>query len=106
MGGGMLMAYFECGPLSAHFDAWADFLMNFSPFHYQASIGVSIGVEFSLDLWICTIHISADINATLDLHGPPFGGVVSFSLHKLFFQFHPIASFISPPVSFRFALSN
>jgi hypothetical protein len=103
MGGGMLMAYFECGPLSAHFNAWADFLMNFSPFHYQASIDVSIGVEFSLDLWICTIHISADINATLDLHGPPFGGVVSccsqfISHHEQSRRFFP-----SP---FRFAPTN
>jgi hypothetical protein len=77
MGGGMLMALFSCGPLSAHFNAWADFLMNFSPFFYQGSVGVSIGVDFDMDLFICTIHISVDIDATLDLHGPPFGGVVS-----------------------------
>ena len=32
MGGGSLSAIFELGPVSAHFDAYADFLINFSPF--------------------------------------------------------------------------
>jgi hypothetical protein len=76
MGGGQLNAYFSCGPLSAYFNAWADFLMNFSPFHFLGSVGVEIGVEFDMDLFFCTIHISVDVSATLDLHGPPFGGVV------------------------------
>jgi hypothetical protein len=76
MGGGMLMANFSCGPLSAHFNAWADFLVNFSPLYYQVSVGVSVEIDFDLDLWICTIHISCSIDATLFLHGPPVGGVV------------------------------
>ena len=42
----------------------------------MAGIGVSVGVEFILDLWLVTIHISVEISARLHLQGPPFGGVV------------------------------
>ncbi|KAJ5175206.1 uncharacterized protein N7482_001083 [Penicillium canariense] len=76
MGGGTLRAAFSCGPLGAHFDAWADFLINYHPFYFQGSVGVSVGVDFTLDLWICSIHISVDIGASLWLQGPPFQGVV------------------------------
>lgn len=37
---------------------------------------VSVGVKFTLDLWLVTIRISVEIGAGLDLEGPPFGGVV------------------------------
>jgi hypothetical protein len=33
-------------------------------------------VQFTLDLWIVTIHISVEIGATLYLEGPPMGGRV------------------------------
>lgn len=37
---------------------------------------VSVGVRYTLDLWLVTVHISVEIAAGLDLTGPPFGGVV------------------------------
>ena len=62
--------------MGAFFYAFAEFLINYSPFHFTGEVGVSVGVSFTLDLWICTIHISVDISALLTLHGPPFGGIV------------------------------
>ncbi|KAK4107379.1 hypothetical protein N656DRAFT_720199 [Canariomyces notabilis] len=76
MAGGRLDASLSAGPLSAWFDAWADLLINYKPFHFTAYGGVSVGVEFTLDLWICTIHISIEIGATLFLAGPPLHGTV------------------------------
>lgn len=76
MGGGCLHALFSCGALSAHFDAWADFLICLHPFYFQGDLGVSVGVSFTLDLWICTIHINVDIGASVYLMGPPFRGTV------------------------------
>ena len=35
---------------------------------------MDIGVDFNLDCWLFSIHISVDINALLILRGPPFGG--------------------------------
>ena len=74
MAGGCLNYSMGCGPLSAFFDLWVDFLMNFKPFYLMADIGVDVGVRFTLDLWICTIYISVDISASVHLEGPPFHG--------------------------------
>jgi hypothetical protein len=76
MAGGRLDASLSLGPLSAWFDAFADMLINYKPFWFQAQGGLSVGVAFTLDLWICTIHINVEIGATLYLEGPPFAGTV------------------------------
>ncbi|KAF3288811.1 hypothetical protein TWF970_005865 [Orbilia oligospora] len=76
MGGGRLHAALSLGALYAFFDAYVDFLINFKPFHFQAEGGVSVGVRFTLDLWLVTIRISVEIGATLKLRGPPMGGIV------------------------------
>ncbi|XXG94183.1 hypothetical protein Hte_000435 [Hypoxylon texense] len=76
MGGGRLDASLSLGPLYAFFDAYADFLINYKPFHFTADGGLSVGVRFTLDLWICTIHISIELSARLYLEGPPIAGTV------------------------------
>lgn len=76
MGGGRLHASLSLGPLGAWFDAYADFLINYSPFHFTAEVGVSVGVSFTLDIWFVTIHISVEISARLRLLGPPISGIV------------------------------
>lgn len=86
--GGLLSAVLDAGPLGAYFDAHADLLITYKPFHFKGTAGVEIGVTFTLDLFICTLHISVDISAELSLYGPPFGGdvwvdfwVFGFSIH-------------------------
>ncbi|KAK6499507.1 hypothetical protein TWF506_004137 [Arthrobotrys conoides] len=76
MGGGRLHVSLDVGPLQAWFDAWADFLINYKPFHFMAEGGISVGVRFELDLWFVTITIEVDISATLYLEGPPVAGTV------------------------------
>ncbi|CVL11705.1 hypothetical protein FPRO06_13012 [Fusarium proliferatum] len=76
MGGGKIRAALSVGLLYAWFDAFMDFLMNFEPFYFQMTARVSVGVRFTLDLWLVTIRISVEISAGLDLMGPPFGGIV------------------------------
>ena len=76
MGGGRLHAALSLGSLSAWFDAFLDFLINYRPFHFDAVGGISVGVRFSMDLWLVTVRISAEISATLTVAGPPMGGVV------------------------------
>lgn len=76
MGGGSLQASLSLGPLYAYFDAWADFLMNYHPFYFVGDIGVTVGVKFTLDLWICTIHINIEIGASLHIEGPTVHGTV------------------------------
>ena len=76
MGGGRIRAALSIGVLYAWFDAFMDFLMNFEPFFFQMAARVSVGVRYTLDLWLVTIRINIEISAGLDLNGPPFGGVV------------------------------
>ena len=76
MGGGALSVKFSAGPLSAHLDAHAEFLMAWNPFHFIGDIGVSIGVTFHTKIWFVSVTISADVSGSLHLEGPPFGGKV------------------------------
>lgn len=76
MAGGRLHAAFKAGPLSAWFDAFADFLINYRPFYFDMAAGVSVGVGFSIDFWFIHIRISVEIGAQLYLWGPPVAGRV------------------------------
>lgn len=76
MGGGKLNATLNLGPLNAWFDAFLDFLINFRPFKFAADGGISVGVRFTLDLWLVTIRINAEIGARLSVLGPPMAGRV------------------------------
>ncbi|KAK5996411.1 hypothetical protein PT974_01745 [Cladobotryum mycophilum] len=76
MGGGKLHASFSAGPIEAWFDAFADFLINYKPFHFNAQAGLAVGISFNIDILFIHIHISAEISADLYLWGPPLAGRV------------------------------
>lgn len=38
--------------------------------------GIAVGVRFSMDLWLVTVRISAEISATLSVMGPSMAGIV------------------------------
>lgn len=76
MGGGRLQATLTLGPLGAYFDAYADMLINYKPFHFTGEVGLSVGVSYTMDLWICTVYIAVEISAMLYLEGPPIAGRV------------------------------
>ncbi|KAK7413165.1 hypothetical protein QQX98_007944 [Neonectria punicea] len=76
MGGLRIRAALSLGALSAWFDASADFLMTYKPFHFVADVKVSVGVRFSMDVWFVTVHIAVQVAASLSLTGPPLRGVV------------------------------
>ncbi|UKZ74639.1 hypothetical protein TrVFT333_002309 [Trichoderma virens FT-333] len=70
------MGALNLGSLYAYFDAFLDFLINMEPFFFQLQSRIAIGVRFTMDLWIVTIRINAEVSASLQVSGPPFGGVV------------------------------
>lgn len=86
MGGGRLHIVMSAGPLYAYFDAYADFLINYKPFHFQAEGGISVGVHFTLDLWLVTIQINIDLAARLYLQGPPVNGTVHVDFYVFGFD--------------------
>ncbi|KAE8381122.1 hypothetical protein BDV26DRAFT_302156 [Aspergillus bertholletiae] len=94
MGGGRLDASLTLGALYAYFDAYADFLIKYKPFFFMADGGVSVGVRYTLDLWICTVHISIELSATLYIQGPPISGRV----HVNFWVFGFDVNFGAPAI--------
>ncbi|EWG52350.1 hypothetical protein FVEG_11121 [Fusarium verticillioides 7600] len=85
MAGGMLQAVFSAGPLGAHFDAHADFLVNLKPLHYVADMAVSAGVYYEIRVWRFRKKISVNVGASLHLEGPPIHGSVYFDLSVVSF---------------------
>ncbi|NDY73028.1 hypothetical protein DO021_16560 [Desulfobacter hydrogenophilus] len=80
MAGGMLEAAWHSGDLKAWFTAHADFLLPWKPFHYEAGIGLSIGVSYKLDLLFTSKTISVHLGVDLSLWGPSFGGKIYVDL--------------------------
>lgn len=87
MAGGALAVVYQLGDLKAWLTAHADLLIEWKPFHFEASIGISVGVSYRLNLLFTSTTITLEVGADLDLWGPPTGGsltvhcwVVSFTI--------------------------
>jgi hypothetical protein len=80
MGGGALDVQFDDGDLHAWFTAHADFLIQWKPFYFLASVGVSVGVSYRMSLLFTHVTIRVELGADLDLWGPPTGGKVHVHL--------------------------
>ncbi|KAM5366103.1 hypothetical protein ACJA88_012117 [Fusarium oxysporum] len=76
MGGGRLHTYFSAGPIEAWFDAFANFLINYKPFHFASSAGICVDVRFNIDVLFIHTHISVEVGADLFMWGPPLAGRV------------------------------
>ncbi|RKK35273.1 hypothetical protein BFJ67_g13349 [Fusarium oxysporum f. sp. cepae] len=76
MGGGRLHTAFSAGPIEAWFDAFANFLINYNPFHFASSAGICVGVRFNIDVLFIHTHISVEVGADLFMWGPPLAGRV------------------------------
>ncbi|NTU53915.1 MAG: hypothetical protein HGA97_09515 [Chlorobiaceae bacterium] len=76
MAGGELEILFQSGDLRAWFTAQADMLFAWHPCSFNAVIHVEIGVSYNLSLPGCHKTISASVGASLNLWGPPTGGLV------------------------------
>lgn len=86
MAGGSLQFVFEKGNLRAWFTAYADMVMRWHPFFFQAEIGVEVGASYRLNLFFCHKTIKLTLGAALQLWGPPVGGIVTVDLCVLSFD--------------------
>ena len=87
MAGGKLSAVYTQGKLRAWFIAYADFIVSWKPFSYQARIGVSLGASYRVDLWFIHKTFSIELAAELELWGPEVQGrlhvswfIISFTI--------------------------
>lgn len=86
MAGGSLEVLFESGCIKAWFIAYANLLITWKPFHFEAGIGISLGAAVRVDLLFTTVTLSFELGATLELWGPPTGGVVHVHLYIVSFS--------------------
>ena len=91
MAGGKLSAVFQTSCIKAWFTAFADLLLSWKPFYYLVDMGISIGVEATVEIPLgfttITISIRVELGVELHLWGPPFAGeaivdltVISFTI--------------------------
>lgn len=80
MAGGSLDVRYHDGNLTAWFTAHADLIVTWSPFHFLASIGLSIGIDYEVNLLFTTTTLHLEAGADLSLWGPPTGGTVTVRL--------------------------
>lgn len=85
MAGGHLQATWNSGPLSAWFNAGADFLMSWKPYHYDISIYVDMGVSYTFHFF-GTHHITVQLGADLHIWGPEFTGIAHIHLWIISFD--------------------
>ncbi|MGW1195879.1 DUF6603 domain-containing protein [Streptomyces sp. NPDC002536] len=85
MAGGALDVNYRAGDLHAWLTAYADFLIEWAPLHFDADIGISIGVSYVLDLGLFRETISVEVGASLKLWGPPTAGEIT--VHLWFISF-------------------
>ncbi|MEV8328963.1 DUF6603 domain-containing protein [Kitasatospora sp. NPDC056731] len=87
MAGGRLEAKYEKGLLSAWFTAYVDALLQWNPFYLEVSVGVRIGVAFTIKVWFVKVRVSIEVGVGIDLWTPPLGGRASVSVWFVSFSF-------------------
>jgi hypothetical protein len=85
MAGAEMKATFEAGPLSAWFEAGADFLIAWQPFYYMANVRISIGAALTVEAFGVKATLSAELGAMLELWGPETAGKVRVSWYVISF---------------------
>ncbi|MDX2030919.1 MAG: DUF6603 domain-containing protein, partial [Blastocatellia bacterium] len=80
MAGGSLQAVWQSGDLKAWFNAGADFLIAWKPYHYDAHIYVNMGVSYTFSIFGFRKSISVDVSADLHIWGPDFSGTAHIKL--------------------------
>jgi hypothetical protein len=86
MAGGGLEVLYQSGDLRAWFTAYANLMIRWKPFYFTAGIGISLGASFRLNLLFTSVTMTIEIGASLELWGPPTGGVVRVHLFIISFS--------------------
>lgn len=85
MAGGHLEVNWHSGDLRAWFNAGADFLIGWKPYHYDARVFVDVGADYTF--WFFgTHHLSVHVGADLHIWGPEFAGTAHIQLSIISFD--------------------
>ena len=89
MAGATLCATFTGWGIHASFVAYADFLVNYAPFAFQADVGVIIEGSLTLGIGYLSHTFTARVAASVHLEGPPVHGIASINIlsHSFYIAF-------------------
>jgi hypothetical protein len=73
MAGAHLEATWHSGALRAWFNAGADFILAWKPYHYDVDLYIGMGVSYTFE-FLGNQTVTADLGANLHLWGPEFSG--------------------------------
>lgn len=88
MAGGKLEVLFHKSIIRAWLIAHLDVLISWAPFHYELSMGVSIGVEAHVKIGLISTTIKVELGVGLSLWGPSLGGKAHISYYVISFTIH------------------
>ncbi|WP_324608544.1 DUF6603 domain-containing protein [Streptomyces sp. NRRL S-1448] len=77
MAGGRLEVRYDKGHgirLEAWLTARVDALVQWKPFYFSLSMGISVGVAATVKVLFVRVRVSLEVGVSLDLWGPPIGG--------------------------------
>jgi hypothetical protein len=77
MAGGSLNVTYRSDNIKAWFTADTDVIIWYNPFHFIATMGVSVGASYKADLLFCSEEITVELGASLSLWGPATGGTIT-----------------------------
>lgn len=97
MVGGGLKAVWHAGPVQAWFSIQADFLMNFTPFHYYISASIELGASVRVKLLFVHVTLSIHVGVGIDIWGPEFSGKARIDLKLVKFTISFGAAEHDPP---------
>jgi hypothetical protein len=86
MAGAKLDVLYHSGNLKAWLIAQADLIVYWKPFYFEASIRLTVGVSYRIKVWFIKKTLSVELGASLNLWGPPTGGLVHISLWFISFS--------------------
>jgi hypothetical protein len=84
MAGGHLQINWASGNLRAWFNAGADFIVAWQPYHYDVRLYIDVGASYTFKFF-GTHTITIDVGANLHLWGPEFSGTARIDLSIISF---------------------
>ncbi|WP_159028426.1 DUF6603 domain-containing protein [Kitasatospora sp. MY 5-36] len=97
--GGRLAATYDKGLLSAWFTAHLDVLIQWNPFYLELSLGVRMGVAFTIKVLFVKVRVKIEVGVDIDLWTPQLGGRATVHVWFVSFSFGFGASRPSLPAS-------
>lgn len=100
MAGGFMLGTWTMAGIKVSFSLTADFLIQWKPFHYEITAGVSFNVLANVNLKLARVTLSVTVGAELKVWGPPFSGQAYINLSVISFTiaFGAAADVVPPPI--------